>query len=367
MIATAFTAGYGAPRVSPFLAQIACVAAVTMIGQAMGTKLPWYLGAPICAAAVYLTLGFLSFKADSILLSLTPVDERRTTFEPIKSWVLLTQAIFWLTIAIHLLLRRSGFHRTASLTIIAAGLVASPLLLITPNTRYVDTGAARQDCEPIPHLRSVHSRAQGGAAGTSMTLCLPRGKQVVRAQLAPELNEASVLIAGLLPNSVAFLDDEAAHISRQVDENIDAATAQQRVRGAKVVMLSQAGDISAYTRIDADQVQYGLIAYFVPPTSLTAPNDATTQSSNHKDPRPIATPSDVLWRWYLTKVGARIDGLGPFGGPALDDKSLNYEDHEASVRFLDALSTAERTAWFARHAGSIRHGKLSWAAFGSTT
>ncbi|WP_418058482.1 hypothetical protein [Pimelobacter simplex] len=364
LIATAFTAEYGLPRLAPFVAQVACVAAVSALGQAAGSRLPWYLGAPICAAAVYLVLGFLSFNADSILVSLTPIDERRVTFEPIYSWVLLVQALFWLAVALHLLLRRSGLRRRASAALIAAGLAASPLLYVTPDTRGVDESAARQRCEAISPARVSRPAPEASDSVSAMTLCLPRGKEVVRGQLSPELASAARLLAGLLPSSVTFLDDEAADISAQINRDLAATDERERGRGAEVVRLSQAGDISAYTRIDTEQVHYGLIAYFVPPPSSSpVPAQEAGEAPDGEDLRPLATPTDVLWRWYLGEVGARIDGSGQFGGPVLDSRFLNYDGHEADLAFIADLSDADRAAWFERHAGSIRTGSLAWTDF----
>lgn len=346
LVATAVTAEHGSPRLTPFLAHLACLAAVSALGQVAGSRLPWYLGAPIAAAAVYVALGFLSFNADAVLVSLTPIDDRRVAFEPILTWVLLVQALFWLAIVVQVLLRRTGLRRSASAVLVVVGLAASPLLYVTPDTRGVDVSAARLDC---------------AAASSTLTLCLPRAKEVVRDQLAPELDRAARLLAGLLPRAVAVLDDEAADISASINRDIAATEAQQQARGAEVIRLSEAGDISASTRIDTDQVHYGLIAYLVPPGP--APSDPEPGDPGRVDPRAPATPADVLWRWYLTEVGAPIDGSGPVGGPVLADRFVDYGGHEADLDFITELSTSERTAWFARHASSIRAGRLDWTAF----
>lgn len=389
LIATAVTAEYGTPRLAPFVAQIACVAAVTAMGQFLGARLPWFLGAPLSAAATYVALGFLSFNADSILLALTPIDERRMTFEPVLLWVLLVQSVFWLAIAGHVLFRRAGLRTSAVVCLFAASLTAAPLLYFTPDTRGVDLAATRQECQPIadvdPTSQPSTSRTPGSRAGAaasssigdlgdfaaSATLCLPRGKEVVRDQLADELNVATDLLAGLVPTEATYLDDEAAGISTAVDRDLEQTAAQQQDEGRAVVPLSRAGDISAYTHLDTDQVHYGLIAYFAPPAAdATSPSPEGSSDSeraaNSPDPddlRPLATPTDVLWRWYLTEVGAPLDASGQFGGPLLADQFLNFDEREADLTFLTDLDDQERARWLTKHAADIRAGTLKWSAF----
>ncbi len=362
LVATSFSAEYGRPALLPVLAQVACICAVTIIGQVAGSRLPWYLGAPICALAVYLLLGFLSFNADSILLAMTPIDERRVTFQPVLAWVLGLQTVFWLTVALHVLMRRVGAKRVSSAALIAAGLVATPLLAITPETRGVDLAATELRCEVTSGAPAGETDSPAGTKSLASSLCLPRGKEIVRKQLGPELHLATNLLAGLLPK-VTYVDDEAAGISAEVNRDIEEITSREEALDADVVSLSQASDISAYAYLDTDQVHYGLVAYFIPRVASTASGDGAERGSEVADLRPLASPTDVLWRWYLTEAGAKTDGSGPFGGPTLDPRFLNYDSHESDLAFFSDLDADARADWFHEHADQIRTGSLTWEAF----
>src|SRR5699024_5450734 len=123
-----------------------------------------------------------------------------------------------------------------------------PLLYVTPSTREAIPAATTQQCETVTD---------------SLTLCLPRAKEVVRPQLAPEFEQAIAALQGLVNDHVTVLDDEAAGLSPAIDQHLATVVEREDVGGAEVIPLSFAGDISSYTRINRNSLHLFFISYLV--------------------------------------------------------------------------------------------------------
>lgn len=344
LIATYLTADVGRPLLLPVLAQVSCLCGVTALGQVIGARMPWYLGAPISAAVAYVGLGFLSFNADRVLLSLTPIDERWMTFHRILWWVLLLQAALWLMIAANAVMRHAGQKRLSFAALVVAGLAAAPLLYVTPATRVVSNEMIEMSCT---------SRGD-------LAVCMPRAKIGLENSLFVQSELAASTLAGLFPKRIAFIDDENRGISRAADQQIDLASSRQTADGRALIYFSQAGDLSARTRIDVNQFHYNFIAYAVPAVRASTYN---APPAGEAPPLPQAAPTDVIYRWYLRSLNVPTDGSGGVGAPYLDDAFLDFSAHAQEARAFEDLSDEDRVAWFSKHAATIRAGRLSWGEF----
>lgn len=340
MTATARSAP-GRPSLLPVLAQMACVAAATASGQKVGSRFPWLLSAPACAVATYVGLGFLSFNAESWLIALTPLDDRSATFLHTVWWVLVAQTVWWALVFASVVAHRAGSSRPALFALVGAGIAAAPMLLVTPDTRVVTTGAAVISC----------------SRQAEVTVCFPKAKKSAAPAAARETAKARRVLAGLLPAPVALVDDEAEGVSAAADRSIAGAVARQHADGRYVLRLSAAGGLSAYTRLDPNQFHYYLINDLVPVS--------VAYLSSSRTLRPKATPTDVIHRWYLMKVGVPIDGSGGPGAPGLTDAFLDYRGHEEDRTAFEALTADDRAEWFRRHASAIATGTLTWSELGA--
>jgi hypothetical protein len=341
-VATALTATSDRPRLLPACAQLLCVAGATATGQLVGSRLPWFLGAPVCAAVAYAGLGFVSFNAESLLVALTPIDERWMTFHATLWWVLLLQAAFWAFMFLQAVVRRAGHTTAAFGVLVAAGLVVAPLLSVTPKTRSVPVAGVQMSC----------------VDQANTAVCVPMAKRL----LAPELMRAAVqaaqLLQGLLPTRAAYVDDEARGVSIAADRSIEQVVSEQASAGRSPVYFSRAGDLSAYTHLDRNQFHYSLVAFAVPVSTVGVARENASASSRGL---PVATPSDVLQRWYLRQLGVPIDGTGGPGAPYLEEQHLDYRAHPQAVERFERLTAAERADWFFEHASVIREGALTWS------
>ncbi|MFB9315342.1 hypothetical protein [Nocardioides plantarum] len=342
-VATALTADVGHPRPLPIVAQLACLGGMTTLGHLAGTRMPWYLGAPVCAAAAYVLLGFLSFNADRLLLSLTPVDERWMTFHHIIWWVLVLQALLWTLVIAAVVLRRAALPRAASGALVAAGLAAAPLLYVTPATRAVTASDVEMAC----------------TTEADTTICLPRAKSELEGALMAQASRGLDLLEGLLPSEVAFIDDEARGVSPDADRSINTVTAEQHRQGRVLVFFSEAGDLSARTQLSTDQFHYGLIAALIP----ASPVDVGDTEPGGEVILPTATPTDAIYRWYLTALDVPVDGSGGAGAPLLDDRYLDYSQHAADIDAFEGMDAVERASWFESHTQSLRDGTVEWSDF----
>ena len=337
LVATAVLADVGRPLILPLVAQLACLCGATSLGQALGSRLPWYLGAPLVAAVAYVGLGFLSFNADSILVSLTPIDERWMTFHQIAWWVLLLQTTFWAMIMLHSVLRRVSRPTLSFIALFSAGLAATPLLYVTPATRTAPSYLAAMRC--------TNERDLG--------VCLPYAKNGLRDDLTTEAGRATAALSGLFPAEIALIDDEARGSSKSADREIQEAVSQVDER-REPFFMSRAGDLSATAELDVNQFHYRFIAFAIPP--VTAPDPPSTG-------KPHASPTDLIHRWYLQNLGVPVDGTGGVGSPYLDDAFLDFGMHPDEVRAFEEAADPDRVAWFSRHAAALRSGNLTWNDF----
>lgn len=335
LVATALTADVGRPHALPIIAQAACLCGVTAVGEVLGSRLPWYFGAPVTAAVAYVGLGFLSFTADGILLSLTPIDERWMTFHQVVWWVLLLQTIFWLLVWLSAILRRADHPRSAFAAVLAAGLAATPLLYVTPSTRVVPNQSVAMSC----------------ASASDVEVCLPSAKSGLRDELSVEGRRAYSALDGLFVNEIALIDDEARGVSNSADQEIELAYQQVIDDKREPIFLSQAGDVSATTKLDVNQFHYRFIYFAIPPSRAAIPRTRGKRQ---------ASPTDVIHRWYLRSVDVPTDGSGGVGSPYLDDEFLDYEPHSAQVDAFEGLSEDGRARWFTRHAAALRSGSTTW-------
>lgn len=342
-LATALTADVGHPRLLPIISQLACLAGSAAVGHGVGTRVPWYMGAPVCAAVAYVLLGFLSFNADSVLLSLTPIDERWMTFHRILWWVLSLQALMWVLVLTASIFRRGSLPRAQLGCLILAGLAAAPLLYVTPATRTVSTPSTQMGCT---------------TRGTT-TICIPLAKSALRDNLTTQADRAQEVLHGLLSSDAAFIDDEARGVSYSADRSIDFVAAEQSRQGHELVFFSRAGDLSSKTRVDTNQFHYSLIAALAP----ASPGDFKPPAPGETPVLPAATPTDVIHRWYLTTLGVPIDGSGGVGAPLLDGRFLDYNQHASDVEAFEGMDAPQRARWFAANAASLSDGTLGWSSF----
>ena len=150
LAATAPHASYGNPRLGPVLADLFMMVAATAAGLDLGRRLPWLLSGPLAAVGAYVVIGALTLKADDAFAALTPIDERWVTFRRVPSWVYLAQAAMWLLLAsaaVSARLGARGWRRFAILW--AAGVVATPLLLVNAQVRRPDLASMQLRCQPL--------------------------------------------------------------------------------------------------------------------------------------------------------------------------------------------------------------------------
>ncbi|MFL6159769.1 MAG: hypothetical protein ACJ72D_27085 [Marmoricola sp.] len=342
LVATEAAGPAGHPSLLPALLQASCAAGACATGGLVGRRLPWRLGAPLVAVVAYVGLGAMSFNAESLLVALTPVDDRWAVFFSVRWWVLVLQAAFWVLVLAQVVARRAGRRGLALLLLFVAGLAVAPVLAITPDTRVTSESGVVVRCAP---------------AGNDV-VCLPQAKELVRRSLVRNLATATGLLRGLLPGRGAYIDDEARGSSRAADVSIARAAAVQDRRGLPVTYLSRIGDISAQVQLDRPQFQYNLIAAVVPYSGGEVGNRGAGGF-------PVATASDAVTRWYLERCGLPLDGTGAPGAPYLADDQLDFTPHAAEYARFEAMNASQRSAWFARYAPVITGGRLTWSDVGA--
>lgn len=343
-IANAFVAVNGFPNPLSTLAHIGALAGVTALGQLVGGRLPWFLGVPVSAAVLYVSLGVLAFTAESLLIALTPLDDGWATFERPMAWVLLAQFVLWFTVLVAIVAHRADQTRTRFLLVVAVAALTVPLLYVTPSTHVLIKDAATQHC--------------GG--GGQLTLCLPRAKEVVRPDLTPEYEQAVTALQGLVDNHVTLVDDEAAGLSPAIDRHLASVMEREELDGAEVIPLSLAGGLSAYTKFDRNGIHRYFLSYLVPASDFRLAKETESDETDDGDLRRAAKPSDILHRWYFTEVGVPIDASTGMYSPMLDDTFVNYGDRAELFDCFSSLTPEDRAAWFRKHRDEVREGAVTW-------
>lgn len=343
-IATALVAVDGGPNPVLTLAHVGTLVAVTAVGYQVGGRLPWFLGAPVAAAVLYIGLGVLTFNADTLLVALTPFDDRWATFERPLAWILLAQTVLWLTVFAAVVAHRARRPLARFGLLVGVAALAAPLVYVAPATRGPIAEATTQQCEAVGAL----------------TLCLPRAKEVVRPQVTPEYEQAVTVLRGLLSDKVTVLDDEAAGLSPAIDRHLASVAEREALGGAQVILLSSAGDISAYTRISRNSLHVYLLHHLVGASKWERTDEAGLDGPGDGDLRRAALPSDVLHRWYLTEVGVPFDESAGLDSTMLDDGSVNYGDRSELLDCFAALEPENRADWFGKHRDSVREGSVTW-------
>lgn len=347
-IATARFAVDGSPNPLSTLAHAGALAGVTALGYQVGGRLPWFLGAPVAAAVLYVGLGVLAFNADTLLIALTPLDDRWATFERPLAWVLLAQTVLWIAVLAAVVAHRAGQPAARFCLLVGVAALTVPLVYVTPSTRGPIPAATTQQCE----------------ATGSLTLCLPLAKEVVRPQLVPEYERAVTALQGLLDDRVTVLDDEAAGLSPATDRHLSSVAEREELAGAEVIPLSVAGDISAYTRINRNSLHISFLSHVVRANAFEAFEEPALDEPDDGDLRRAAVPSDVLHRWYLTEVGVPMDDTADLDSPMLDDASVNYGDRLELLECFSSLDPGARAAWFGKHRDEVREGAVTWEDLG---
>jgi hypothetical protein len=341
-IATAVVPHSGAPRILSVLSQLSWLCATVIVTAWIGRTLPWYLAAPASAAALYFALGLMQYLESGVLHALTPLDDRWMTFHLVAAWVMACQAIMWALVGAAAIAYRAHLARTAWGALWLAGIAAAPLLYVGPTGRVLDPQTTVMSC----------SQPAGG-----LSVCLPAAKAYLAPALLRELSRADSLLKGLVPDRVAYVDDEASGTSRAVTREVAAVAQSQTEAGRHVRFLSRfgGGGIFASTQFDVDQLMLGIALDRFPASTIGSGEDAGGQ--------PLATTADALTRWFLEETGVPIDGSAVPGAPILDGRLVTFRGRGVEIAAFAAMTARQRQAWFSRHRADIAKGRLAWSAF----
>lgn len=332
---TAVVPHSGHPGLLRPAAQVAFLLAALASGRSIGARLGPMIGPPVLAVGAYLVLGLLSFKAETVLYAVTPLDDRSYTFFTIVPWVLWIQVVGWLAVIVAFLSREAGARRTAWAFGIAAGLVAAPALYAGSTDRVPDPHADRLVCSAGgPRIRA---------------LCVPRAKAYLVPAIRSTLERALLVGKGLVPDRPAVIDYEAMGGSPRATASVQTAEARFEAGGQTLLRMP---DLSATARLNDHQFLYDLAWRLVP---------ASEAGVTSVDLLPAGTPVDVVRRWLLEAWGVPIDGTAAPG--AMDLRALDLSGHETQARWFDDLEAGSRARWFAAHRDEISAGRLAWDDF----
>jgi hypothetical protein len=340
-VATAVVPHSGSPSVLSLIPQVMWVCSVTAMAAWIGRRLPWFLGAPACAVLLYIVLGLLQYVAGGALAMFTPLDARWTTFHRTSAWALAAQGAFCAMLWTAVLARRARFDRAVWSALWLAGIAAAPLLYAGPTARVPDAASAMMRCT---------------TEDDGPIVCLPEAKAYLRPRIGRALSEARTLLAGLVPERVSYVDDEAAGVSRGATTEVARAVRSQVAAGRQVQLFSQFGDLSGYTQLDSNQLLVSIALSSFPVSSV--PSESALPSG-----QPPATTSDGLVRWFLQRSHVPIDGTATPGAPILDGRATSFRGHEKVLDVFSRLTPEQRLVWFRSHRTQIETGTLMWSAF----
>ncbi len=333
---TAREAAFGRPGLWVWLPMAAGVFGVCLLGVVAGLRLRSIFAAVAAAVGIYGVTVAALFIGDDILAALSPYDGRTTFFYQIPAWIHALQGIWFALAATAVLVRFEGLRRASGFLAIAAGLAASPLLLVGWDDRRPDPEAMRFVCETGPRVE----------------VCLPQAKVHMLAEVVAAADEFWTVADGLVEQGIRLVDDEAAGIA-----GFDEALGSLPEAPGNQVMLSAFTDISAVSRLDRPQFLGDLVRWTVGPQRL---DPADAQPSRLPAP---ATPADVLTRWLYEQLDLPLDGSGWPGAPILDERAVDYTGARDRLQWLTARSPEDRREWFVEHRSQIMSGTLTFDAF----
>jgi hypothetical protein len=334
--ATALSPHSGAPSVLPLSAQSAWVCSATVVAAWVGRATMSYIAAPACAVAVYFTLGFLQYAEVDTLTAVVPLDARAMSFYRLRWWVPIDQAVAWGLLVGAVVAYRARLRRATWTALWAAGLAATPLVLVGPSDRVADHAASAIACSDL---------------STTAVVCLPAAKAYLQQELVQVLDRAERLLSGLRVGGLAYVDDEARGTSRTATQSI-ASTARKQQAAGREILFSHSADIPQ-TQLHSDE----FLLYFA---GATFPDRGRRVAGYG---HPMATPSEALTRWFLERMGVPTDGSAAPGAAPLDGRFVSFRGRHRQLAAFDRLTADQRETWFAEHRAEIRGGRLQWSAF----
>ncbi|GEM_PF-3202617 len=336
LVWTAREAAFGRPGLWVWFPMAAGVLGVCLLGVVAGLGFRPVFAAAAAAVGIYGATVAALFIGDDVLAALSPYDGRTMFFYRVPAWIHALQGIWFVLAAAAVLVRFEGLRRASGFLAVAAGLAASPLLLVGWNDRRPDPEAMRFVCEIGPRVE----------------VCLPQAKAHMLPEVAAAVDEFWTVADGLVEQGIRLVDDEAAGIGG-FDEALGSLPEPQ----VDQVMLSAFTDLSAVSRLDRSQFLGDLVRWTVGDQRLD-PTD--TQPSRLPTP---ATPAHVLTRWFYERFDLPLDGSGWPGAPILDERVVDYTNVLDELRWLTGLSPEDRRGWFAEHRSQIMSGTLTFDAF----
>lgn len=320
------------PEATLLIPRLAIVGFAGSFGVLVGRRLPAIVAVPLAAITPYAVIGVLTYVADPLLESVTPIDERFMWFSTVRAMPSVLRAGVWLLGTAGLVLLLSRRHREAIAVAWLAGLVAAPLILIgNADRQHVPSAAA-----PLCH------------ESERILVCLPRAVAYLDAGLAQDILLVSDLMDGLAPRRAAWIEENAEWQGRS-EARWEALRKKAASEGYDQYWIEHAGWLNTYTQLHDDRIRAQLIAVFLPQPGIY---------DDQGDPLPVG-PNEALLYWAFERAHAEFGDPTPYQMPRHVERA-----HSAQMRWFDGLSHDARARFLSDHADEIEQIRLGWSAFG---